>query len=172
MVLFKFIHCNKREAENTDKYMVYVLYRRISLDKLPGFHKNSFDLGMIEAFCEIVSQEVKNLALSPILTKKEYAEIKEAAAEIAEKFHVLSFPEDNFISTDLAADEEIKDKIVILYFKEEKVLEDYFILKNKIESLKKAGAYNKEAIKEASVEFRKMLSYSPKVIAETYGESI
>lgn len=139
---------------------------------LPGFHKNSFALGMIEGFCEIVSQGVKNLALSPILTKKEYAEIKDAADEIAKKWNVLYFPEDNFISTDLADDEETIDKIVILYFKTENVLEDYSKLKDKIESLKSIGTYDKTAKKEISIEFRKMLSYSPEAIAKTYEESL
>ena len=57
--------------------------------------KYSFILGMITAFCECVAGGCKRLALSPPLTRDDYALVEEEACAIIEKHGLTHFHERN-----------------------------------------------------------------------------
>ena len=128
----------------------------------------SFKLGMIESFCEIVGAGVKKLALSPPLENSEYESMKEEENKIVEKFNVYSYVEKDFIPSDLVEDKEIENQIIILYYKDEKVLNEYLELKEKINNYKKDNAFDDEKRKETSIILRRLLSYSEEAIREFY----
>ena len=57
--------------------------------------KYSFILGMITAFCECVAGGCKRLALSPPLTRGDYAAVNAEACRIIEKHGLIHYHESN-----------------------------------------------------------------------------
>ena len=57
--------------------------------------KRSFILGMITAFCECVAGGCKRLALSPPLTKADFATVADEACALIEKHGLLHYHEKN-----------------------------------------------------------------------------
>lgn len=136
--------------------------------KVAGYHHRSFQLGMIHAFCELVMQGVKQLALSPIIEPDDWVAIGEAAIAEADSFGINSYVETDLVSTDLSHDDAVKGKVVVLYYKEDETLNAYLALKEKVSALQKAGRYDETACREASITFRRLLSYSEEAIARQY----
>lgn len=90
----------------------------------------SFQLGMVCAFCEMVQQGVKRLALSPPVEQENIEIIFAEAAGIAESFGVFCYRDDEFLATDLADRAALLGKTVILFYKDERVLKEYIALKS------------------------------------------
>lgn len=57
--------------------------------------KRSFILGMVTAFCECVAAGCKRLALSPPLTREDYAQVSGEAMEIIQKHGLIGWHEEN-----------------------------------------------------------------------------
>jgi len=127
-----------------------------------NFDQISYEIGMIESFCEMVERDVKPLALSPAFSKENYSVLEKISEHMINKYNIKSYLEKEMISTDIVPDEYIKDKYVIFYYKDDKIINKYFELKNKIEGLKEEGLYNLEAQKKTSIRFRKLLGYPVK----------
>ena len=139
--------------------------------EVEGFDRKSMKLGMIQAFCEVVMQEVKELALSPVIEPEEWPALEPASEIMTGYFGVQSYVEKELLSTDLATDEAVKGKIVVLYFKEDSTLEAYLALKGKVDQLQAEGRYTDAERVKASIAMRRLLSYSEKVIAEKYPDA-
>lgn len=90
----------------------------------------SFQLGMICSFCEMVHQGVKRLALSPPVEQENIETVFAEAQGIAESFGVICYRDDDFIATDLAPRNALVGKTVILFYKDESVLQEYLALKS------------------------------------------
>ena len=135
---------------------------------LEGVDKNSVKLGMILAFCEIVMQGVKQLALSPVLELEEWEQMKENAQKVAAHFNVKSYVETDFLSTDLAPDEAVKGKVVVLYYVDDQVLEAYLTLKRHVVDKQAQGLFDQKEFDEASIAMRRLLSYSEEAIAQRH----
>lgn len=130
------------------------------------FDQGSFFLGMIEAFSEVVMQEVKNLALSPVMEALMWKKLQPDAENIFKKFGVSYYEETNLVSTDLAPDEAVKGKTVLLIYLNSHVLEGYKKIKKRVEMLEIKDLYDDRARKEASTELCRLLSYSEEAITE------
>ena len=57
--------------------------------------QRSFILGMVTAFCECVAGGCKRLALSPPLTKADYALVSDEVCAVIEKHGLLHYHEEN-----------------------------------------------------------------------------
>lgn len=57
--------------------------------------QRSFILGMVTAFCECVAGGCKRLALSPPLTKTDFALVSDEACTVIEKHGLLHYHEEN-----------------------------------------------------------------------------
>lgn len=136
------------------------------MENYKKYDQGSFFLGMIEAFSEVVMQEVKKLAFSPVMDERSWSEIKPYAEGIFEKFDVSYYVEENLVSTDLAPDGAVKGKTILLIYRNPEILESYLVLRNRVEDLQRKGLYDKKALDEASVELRRLLSYSEAAIQE------
>lgn len=126
-------------------------------EQYPGFDAISFQLGMIEAFCEMVARGVKGLALSPALTPEEYRVVGGLSEEIAARYGIRSYLEEQFPVTDLAPPEETEGKLVILYYRQEEILRDYQQMAENLRQGERAG--DPTAQKRAGKAFRRLLSY-------------
>ena len=134
--------------------------RRIKIDR------NSFQLGMINCFVEMVACSVKRLALSPPVTPEDYEKIRQASEDIVSGFGVQSYLEKSLLITDLQSADFTKGKWSILYYERDDVLEEYLDLKKKKEQLEHTGQYNEDSRKEISVAFMRLLSYPEDKIEE------
>jgi hypothetical protein len=124
----------------------------------------SFQLGMINCFAEMVANGVKSLAISPPLLPQDYEAIKESSNKIVKAFGIKSYLEKSLLVTDLQAADFTSGRWAILYFEEDEVLRKYMGLKERKSELEKNGQYSKEARKQISGEFMRLLSYPNKKI--------
>lgn len=130
------------------------------------FDQGSFFLGMIQAFSEVVMQQVKELAFSPVMEDRMWQKLKPSIEEIFEKFGLSYYLEKDLISTDLAPDKAVKGKIILLIYLDSSVLAAYKELKKKVQLLQEKGLYDQGAQAQASLELRRLLSYSDQAIKE------
>lgn len=126
----------------------------------------SFQLGMINCFVEMVACGVKKLAISPPVSPEDHEIISGASDKIVRGFGMKSYLEKSLLVTDLQSEEFTKGKWSILYYEDDKVLDTYLVLKEKKKQLEKSGQYNKDARKEISREFMRLLSYPEGKIEE------
>lgn len=124
----------------------------------------SFCLGMIEAFSEVVMQEVKDLAFGPPMEEELWLLIKEEAEGVFDKFGLGYYEERHLINTDLAPREAIAGKLVPIIYLKEDVFDQYLALKHQVEKLEEAGDYDSLEQLEASIALRRLLSYSEEAI--------
>ncbi len=119
----------------------------------------SFQLGMIEAFCEMVERGLKPLALSASLTPEEFVVIEPLAANTAVRYGLSCKAEMDFPVTSLAPAAETQGKAVILFYKDTKVLKAYESMKQQVKDLQKANKYTPEAQKQMGDVFKALLGY-------------
>ncbi|GHU79894.1 hypothetical protein FACS1894191_3760 [Clostridia bacterium] len=126
---------------------------------LSDFHEPSFQLGMIEAFCEMVARGVKPLALSPVIEPRDWPPLREPSDEIAKRFGVCSYVERGLIPTYLAPEDETDGKIIVMYYKKRRALDAYLALKADIARLVQAGDYGDAEKRAATARFENILGY-------------
>lgn len=126
----------------------------------------SFELGMINCFVEMVACGVKRLALSPPISPQDHEQIKQASDDIVKGFGIRSYLEKSLLLTDLQSEEFTKGKWVILYYEDDDVLNAYLALKEKKQRLENSGQYDRDARREISREFMRLLSYPEDKIEE------
>ncbi|HHS12280.1 MAG TPA: hypothetical protein ENN03_00765 [bacterium] len=126
--------------------------------------RNSFILGMINCFAEMVACGVKTLALSPPLLPEDHETIGPLSDEIVREFEIYSYLEKSLLVTKLQSPEFTRGKWSILYFREEKTLIRYLALKEKKDELEKSGKLNDRLLDEISRDLMFLLSYPETVI--------
>lgn len=126
---------------------------KIKVDKI------SFQLGMINCFVEMVACGVKKLAISPPISPSDYEFVGKASEEIVRGFGIEFYLEKSLLITDLQPAEFTEGKWSILYYEDDKVLEDYLALKKNKQKLEQSGRYDEKARKKISFEFGRLLSY-------------
>lgn len=125
----------------------------------------SYACGVMDAFNEVVKAGVKKLALSHPFVWDDHAEaLIEEAKKIASKYGNQMKVEKELLITDLFPYSSNRGKTVILFYKDEAVIEKYFSLKEEKKALLAKDGYCKEARKRIAVEFGHLLSYSDEAI--------
>lgn len=124
-----------------------------------NFDQISYDIGVIDCFCEMVSKNVKPLAFSHPLSIENYNIIEKISEEIAENYCIKSYLEKDLASTRLFPDDNLNNKYVILYYKDDEVINDYLKVKKHIYDLMAKGSYNYEEKENVLAKIKKMLGY-------------
>jgi hypothetical protein len=96
---------------------------------LQDFNLDSYNLGIIAAFSEVVAAGCKQLALSAPLTPEEYERLKEPIMLIAKENEVQLYIDDNFLETRLFNPYYTRGKFVIHIAKNPEVFKEYLKLK-------------------------------------------
>ena len=135
---------------------------------LKNYDPQAMRLGMIQTFCEVVIQGVKDLAFSPIFEPEEWEDLKEDAEKLARHFKVQAYVERDLISSDLVPDSAIRGKVIVLYYKDPAILDAYLALKKSVRDLEARGAFDDQARQAHSIRLRKLLSYSEAAIRDHY----
>ena len=127
-------------------------------------HPRSFELGMMNAFAEMVAMGVKRLAISPPLLPEAYQEVRSALEALVEGSGIRSYLERSLLVTNLQSAEFTRGKWSVLFFREDETLEAYLALKARRDALEAEGRYQGESRIEISREFMRLLSYPEEVI--------
>jgi len=131
---------------------------------------NSYNLGIIGGFSELVNCGVKKMALSEALSPTEMDGIYEEALKIAERNHVQIYRESDLIVTNLfPSDVAVNKDVLLIYTGNTK--NEYLKLKAEAKQLEKEGKYNGEAKMNISKRFGRLLSYPPYRLNELLAEN-
>lgn len=123
-------------------------------------HKYSYDLGVMDAFCEMVHAGLKRLAMShPCDTREERDSYLEDVKRLCGKYQVKYYAEDQAFLTDLFPPEMNRDKYNYLFYRTDNVLEEYLALKDRQKRMIRDGAYTRQAAFDLAREFGRLLSY-------------
>ena len=94
------------------------------------FNLDSYHLGMIYAFAEIVGSGVKPLALSPPLTREEYTRLRGPIRLMADEYGVYLLVDEDFLATKLFSPAFTEGKVVVHMVKDTSIIERYKGLKD------------------------------------------
>lgn len=119
---------------------------------------NTYVLGSIGAFSEMVQAGVKKLALSDPLTSSEMDNLMAEAARVAEQNNVLLYREPDLLVTDLFPAEVTKGKEVLLIY-QGTTKEEYLQLKADAHKLIAAGLYTGKAREAIARRMGRLLGY-------------
>ena len=121
----------------------------------------SYNLGVMDCFCEMVGAGVKRLAMShPFGTREERDSYLEEVRGFCRKYGISFYTEDEAFLTDLFPERLNKGTYNFLFFAEDKVLDAYLALKEEQRTLLGNGGYTKQKSYELAQEFGRLLSYT------------
>ncbi|MEQ9302053.1 MAG: VOC family protein [Cyclobacteriaceae bacterium] len=114
---------------------------------------HEYPLGTIAGFAELVAADVKGIALSSVMTRDEMDELLPKAQEIADRYGVSLYRENDLIQTDLFPKDVAQGKEVLLIYKGA-IIDAYH-------DLKKMQQSGQLASEEVARRFGRLLSYPP-----------
>ena len=132
------------------------------------YDKISFQLGKIDCFSEMVRARVKDLALSSAIDPRDVEVFKKAMVEIAEKYQVKYYFDDNFIINDIVHTSYTEGRYVILMYREDEVFGEYIKLKGIQQVNRSRGGFTAAIRKSNTTKLCQLLSYPPERITEMY----
>ncbi len=141
----------------------YEEYKEGQERKIDSF---SYQLGVMDCFCEMVAAGLKRLAMShPCETKEERDSYLEEVKKLCQQYEISFYAEDDPLLTPLFPESLNKGKYNYLFFRTQDVLEEYLQLKACQKEALEKGTYTEQKAKETAVCFGKLLSYPEDGIA-------
>jgi hypothetical protein len=128
-----------------------------------GFNLDSYHLGMIYAFIEVVASGVKPLALSPPMTREEQIRLRNPIQVIADEYNIHTLVDEDFLKTKLFNHAFTDGKVVIHIAKEIAILDRYKKLKE-LKSRKQREGKLEEAENEIARKLGRILGYDEATI--------
>ncbi len=120
----------------------------------------SYELGVMDCFCEMVASGLKRLAMShPCRDREEWRSFEPAVRELCRKYGVLYYPEEEPFITDLFPAAMNEGTCHYLFYREPQVLEEYLALKKEQKEAVTAGAYDLPKRDEIAGGLGRLLSY-------------
>ena len=120
----------------------------------------SYQLGVMDCFCEMVASGLKTLAMShPCDTKEERDSYLNEVEKLCGKYQILFYPEDEAFLTDLFPAEMNRNKYNYLFFRTQDVLSRYLGLKERQKNLIESNQYTGSGRRELAADFGRLLSY-------------
>ena len=120
----------------------------------------SYQLGVMDCFCEMVAAGVKRLAMShPFSDREERDRYREEVKRLCDKYEILFYPEEEALLTALFPKEANRGKPLSLFYGKEETLTEYLALKEEQKRLMEQGLYTREEDERLAREFGRLLSY-------------
>lgn len=120
----------------------------------------SYQLGVMDCFCEMVAAGVKRLAMShPFSDREERGRYREEVKRLCDKYEILFYPEEEALLTALFPKEANRGKPLYLFYGKEETLTEYLALKEEQKRLMEQGLYTREEDERLAREFGRLLSY-------------
>jgi hypothetical protein len=130
---------------------------------IEGFNRDSYHIGMIYAFAEIVGSGVKPLALSPPMTREVHNRIKNPIKIIADEYGVHVLVDEDFLTTKLFNPAFSEGKVVVHLAKDASILDRYRRLKELKARRQREGKLG-DAEDEIARELGRILGYDEPTI--------
>ena len=132
----------------------------------------SYQCGVIDSFNEMVRAGVKALALShPVDTEAERDALIPFSKQICRSYGTKLYPENDPLLTDLFPRALNQGKYLILFYREDHILEQYIRLKDRKAALVAEGAYFGGNRSRIAWEYGRLLSYSDEAIRRLIHEN-
>lgn len=129
-------------------------------DKEKNIDHYSYELGVMDCFCEMTASGLKSLAMShPCADRKEWESYEPQVRKLCQKYEIFFYPEDDPLITDLFPASMNQGTCHYLFYRNESVLKEYFALKEGKRRAVEAGTYNEEKRYEIARRLGKLLSY-------------
>ncbi len=135
------------------KLLCYLTLLLVTVSCQPDRSDRDHKLGTIAGFAELVAADVKQLALSDVMTSEEINKILPEAQEIAERYEVSLHRENDLIQTDLFPKDIAKGKEVLIIYKG--------VTLDAYQDLKKSQQQDGLTSEEVARRFGRLLSYPP-----------
>ena len=120
----------------------------------------SYQLGVMDCFCEMVAAGVKRLAMShPFSDREERDRYREEVKRLCDKYEIFFYPEEEALLTALFPKEANRGKPLYLFYGKEETLTEYLALKEEQKRLMEQGLYTREEDERLAREFGRLLSY-------------
>ena len=95
-------------------------FERADQEKEPEIDHYSYELGVMDCFCEMVASGMKTLAMShPCDTKEERDSYRQEVEKLCRRYEILFYPEDEAFLTDLFPEELNRGKYNYLFSEKE-----------------------------------------------------
>jgi len=124
-----------------------------------------YHCGVIDAFNEVIKAEVKNMALSHPSSNQEIEQLLPFVEQITKQYGTKYEVEPELLITDLFPYKENKGKTVIIFWKNDEIINKYHELKQQKEKAIANNTYN-QVREEIAYQFGKLLSYSDEAIKQ------
>ena len=125
-----------------------------------GIDPYSYQLGVMDCFCEMVASGLKTLAMShPFSDRQERDRYLEDVKRLCEKYEILFYPEDEALLTALFPEEANRNRPLFLFYRKEETLEAYLSLKKERKVLLERGEYTEKEKLRLAHAFGRLLSY-------------
>ncbi len=125
----------------------------------PYFHS-----GAVSGLSEAIVLDKKKIGLSSVMTVETADEFEYVLKHVIERRGLKYYREDDFLVTDMFPEERTKGKVLLVIYKNDEDLEDYFAVKKYKQSIIDAGNYDLAARRDIATRFGKLLSYSDEQI--------
>ena len=121
----------------------------------------SYHLGAADCFCEMVAAGVKKIALShPCSSKEERDSFLADFDRLSEKYGVKYYPEDEPLLTDLFPVSMNKGKHNVIFYIDDRYLQQYLQLKMDKQVMLATNSYSGEARTNLAIRYGRLLSYT------------
>ena len=124
-----------------------------------GYDYISAQIGSIVVFSELVASDLKRLAFSGVLDRESYDTLKPVVDQIAEKYKIKYYVENDLIKTILEPDDYVMGKYIFFLYKDDTVLDKYNELKEKQNQHLKDDSYDDNVRRDITAELCRLLSY-------------
>ncbi len=120
----------------------------------------SYQLGVMDCFCEMVANGLKKLAMShPFADRRERDSYLAEVKRLCGQYGILYYAEDEAFVTELFPRKMSEGMCLFLFFRTQEVLEEYRELRERQRRLMAQGTYTVQAAQEIAREFGRLLSY-------------
>lgn len=123
------------------------------------FDEISYLIGFTECFCEMVHADVKQLALSPLVTPNQADAMLPAVEGFSRKYKLSYKLDFDILKSTLVDDAQMEGKGAFLLYRDKSLLDQYYDLKRQEKEAEKAGTYDSSVRIRLSSEFQRLLAY-------------
>ena len=128
---------------------------------MPAIDNYSYHLGAADCFCEMVAAGVKKIALSHPCDSKELRDsFLNDFDKLCKKYNVRYYVENEPFLTVLFPESMNRGKFNVIFYCEERYLEEYLSLKKQKKEFIDSGNYTDSNKKAIAYNYGKLLSYS------------
>ena len=129
-------------------------------EKYRKIDRYSYELGVMDCFCEMTASGLKGLAMShPCPDRKEWESFRPAVQKLCQKYEISFYPEEDPLITDLFPARMNQGTCHYLFYRDKAVLQEYLAIKAERKKAIEEHCYVDPKRYELAWRLGKLLSY-------------